>query len=451
MSVTSTTRALSDRAHPRVKRTASSVGAPAQRNQTSRKGKKAWRKHIDIEDVEQRLEELRDEERVTGSVLRTKKDEELFQVDAKGDEQVRRTQPKFSKELLTSSKILAQRSAVPAVFSRTTTSSQLKRKALTHGEKDRLLRMGKRPRKGPFNAIMDPTEVGAGSALLEVSEAAKNSGTYDVWDASPASGATAKVLQPKTPNPRSQIAVPAVPAPHEGTSYNPLVTSHQELLRTANEIEERRIKEAKKLEEAKRRMEAARAAAALEMQEGVAPGMTIQPIDDADADTAQDDAEAPPPVKKMPERKTKKERRKAERQRAEKRALAERAAKKRMLASVDSAKALRKALGRNLMARERLRVQRQAEMQERLKQGLTGQRLGKHKVPEGEVNVQLSEDLSESLRALKPEGNLFRDRFVSMQQRALIEPRVRVLPTRRKMKIKEYEKHSYKRFDQDNA
>lgn len=275
--------------------------------------------------------------------------------------------------------------------------------------------MGKRPRKGPFNAIMDPTEVGAGSALLEVSEAAKNSGTYDVWDASPASGATAKVrlalqfrtltsidvVQPKTPNPRSQIAVPAVPAPHEGTSYNPLVTSHQELLRTANEIEERRIKEAKKLEEAKRRMEAARAAAALEMQEGVAPGMTIQPIDDADADTAQDDAEAPPPVKKMPERKTKKERRKAERQRAEKRALAERAAKKRMLASVDSAKALRKALGRNLMARERLRVQRQAEMQERLKQGLTGQRLGKHKVPEGEVNVQLSEDLSESLRALK--------------------------------------------------
>ena len=36
-------------------------------------------------------------------------------------------------------------------------------------------------RKGPFNAVMDPTEVGAGSALLEVSEAVKKSGTYDVW------------------------------------------------------------------------------------------------------------------------------------------------------------------------------------------------------------------------------------------------------------------------------
>ncbi|KAI0718640.1 P60-like protein [Fomitopsis betulina] len=442
MSVTTITP---NRAHSSVKKAVSLVGAPAQHNQTSRKGKKAWRKNVNIEDVERRLEELRDEERVTGSVLRTKKDEELFQVDAKGDEQVRRTQPKFSKELLMSSKILAQRSAVPAVLSRTT-PNPLKRKVLTHSEKDRLLRVGKRPRKGPFNAIMDPTEVGAGSALLEVSEAAKNSGTYNVWEAIPALGATVK---PKTPHPRSQIVVPAVPAPHEGTSYNPLVTSHQELLRAANEIEERRIKEAKKLEDAKRRMEVAREAAALETQEGVPQGMTIQPIDDVDE--AQDEAEGLPPVKKMPERKTKKERRKAERQRAEKRALAERAANKRMLASVDGAKGLRKALGRDLTARERLRAQRQVEMQEKLKQGLNGQRLGKHKVPEGEVDVQLSEDLSESLRALKPEGNLFRDRFVSMQQRALIEPRVRVLPTRRRMKIKEYEKHSYKRFDEVNA
>ena len=105
---------------------------------------------------------------------------------------VRRARPKFSKELLTSSKILAQRSAVPAVFSRTT-SNPLKRKTLTYEEKDRLLRMGKRQRKGPFNAIMDPTEVGSGSALLEVSEAAKKSGTYDVWGDSPASCAEVKV------------------------------------------------------------------------------------------------------------------------------------------------------------------------------------------------------------------------------------------------------------------
>ncbi|KAH9832149.1 P60-like protein [Rhodofomes roseus] len=446
MAVKPTTKAMHNSPSNKGKKAASSIGAPAQHNQSSRKGKKAWRKNVDIGDVEVGMEELREEERVTGSILQKKTNEELFQVDVKGDEHVRRTQPKFSKALLTSTKILAQRSAVPAVITRTT-ANPLKRKNLTYEEKGRLLRMGKRPRKGPFNAVIDHTEMGAGSAMLEVSEAAKNSGTHDVWGDSSVQGT--KVKHPKTPNPRSLIALPAVPTPHEGTSYNPLVTSHLELLRTAHEIEERRLKETEKLAEMKRKIDAARTAAVLEDAEGVARGMTVQLIDDADAELEADDGKELPPVKKMPERKTKQERRKASRLRAEKRALAERAARKRMLASVDSAKALRKAFGRNLAARERLRVQKQEKMQEKLRQGLAGQRLGKHKVPEGEVDVQLGEELTESLRALKPEGNLFRDRFLSMQHRALIEPRVPVLPRRRKMKIKEYEKHSYKRFDRD--
>ena len=44
----------------------STVGAPSQRTQSSRKGKRAWRKNIDIDEVEEGLEELRVEERVTG-------------------------------------------------------------------------------------------------------------------------------------------------------------------------------------------------------------------------------------------------------------------------------------------------------------------------------------------------------------------------------------------------
>ena len=35
------------------------------------------------------------------------------------------------------------------------------------------------------------------------------------------------------------------------------------------------------------------------------------------------------------------------------------------------------------------------------RRGLAGQRLGKHIVPEGDVAVQLGEDLSESLRGIK--------------------------------------------------
>jgi hypothetical protein len=84
--------------------TASIVGAPAQHNQSSRKGKKAWRKNVDIEDLEEKLEGLREEERTFGCVsfsqlffslssnaiyrlaLHKKTDSELFIVDTKGDD-----------------------------------------------------------------------------------------------------------------------------------------------------------------------------------------------------------------------------------------------------------------------------------------------------------------------------------------------------------------------------
>ena len=52
----------------KTKNAASSVGAPAQHNQASRKGKKAWRKNVNIEEIEQGMEGLRAEERVTGCV-----------------------------------------------------------------------------------------------------------------------------------------------------------------------------------------------------------------------------------------------------------------------------------------------------------------------------------------------------------------------------------------------
>ncbi|CAG8638653.1 6789_t:CDS:2, partial [Paraglomus occultum] len=58
-------------------------------------------------------------------------------------------------------------------------------------------------------------------------------------------------------------------------------------------------------------------------------------------------------------------------------------------------------------------------------------KIGKYRVPKLPIDVQLSEDLSESLRTLKPEGNLFVDRMTSLQQRSIIEPRV---PTKARRK-----------------
>jgi nucleolar protein 53 len=42
------------------------LGAPATLGQKTRKGKKAWRKNIDVRDEEEALETAREEERATG-------------------------------------------------------------------------------------------------------------------------------------------------------------------------------------------------------------------------------------------------------------------------------------------------------------------------------------------------------------------------------------------------
>jgi hypothetical protein len=71
-------------------------------------------------------------------------------------------------------------------------------------------------------------------------------------------------------------------------------------------------------------------------------------------------------------------------------------------ASVDTVKTLRKAADKMLAARIKEAAERRAKEQVRLAQGgLTGQRLGKYVVREGEVDVQLGEELSESLRGLQ--------------------------------------------------
>jgi hypothetical protein len=77
-------------------------------------------------------------------------------------------------------------------------------------------------------------------------------------------------------------------------------------------------------------------------------------------------------------------------------------ARRRLLASVPGAKALRHTIVKSMKACEEERVQRRLALKDRIRRrGLAGQKLGKHTVPEGDVEVQLGEDLSESFRSIK--------------------------------------------------
>ncbi|KAJ3830432.1 ribosome biogenesis protein Nop53/GLTSCR2 [Lentinula raphanica] len=428
--------------------------------QPSRKGKKAWRKNVDLKDLEESLEERRVEERLFGGALSEKPDSALFVVDTEGDENLRSVLPKPKIPQLTSLKILSERSAVPAVYSRTT-SAPTRKHGLSQQEKDRLLRIAKRPRKGPFGAIVDERDSWSKGAAAAggVSEAVKSSGQYDPWALPPSSSSETAPLPianlppthaPKpttstiTINPRSLISLPAVPLPHAGASYNPPVEAHTELLHRAHNEEEVRLREETRWKDASQAIKDAVTSA----PSIGAEGMSYDDIQETNVDQGEVVEEILPP-KKMPQRKTKADRRKAAKLIAEKRALAERAAKRRQLSYLNELNARRLKRAGYLPAPRELVQRRRKALQEKLKSGIVGQKLGKYRVPATPIDVQLGDELSESLRAMKVEGNLFKDRFLNLQQRALIEPRLRVLPKKRRVRIVEYEKHAWKKFDRE--
>jgi nucleolar protein 53 len=72
-----------------------------------------------------------------------------------------------------------------------------------------------------------------------------------------------------------------------------------------------------------------------------------------------------------------------------------------MNSTIDSMKRLRHTANNLISSQEQARASRQLALREKAKQGLAGQRLGRHKVAESGVDVQLGEELSESLRGLK--------------------------------------------------
>jgi nucleolar protein 53 len=117
------------------------------------------------------------------------------------------------------------------------------------------------------------------------------------------------------------INVPAIVEPHQGTSYNPPVDAHQELLLKAAAVEEKRLKDVEKLAAVKAKMDNA-----LQESDGLdslaAAGMTItSQVDDENAKEEEEvkveDGQGSFLPAKLPERKTKAQKNKAARVLAE--------------------------------------------------------------------------------------------------------------------------------------
>ena len=123
-----------------------------------------------------------------------------------------------------------------------------------------------------------------------------------------------QLQRPTTAQIRDIIEIPAIDEPHQGSSYNPPVEAHTELITKANQAEEKRFEEAERLKAIKEKISGA-VGDGVPGQDGVPAGMVVDENVGSDEEDAVDvDV---PLWKKLPARKTKQQRAKAARQIAE--------------------------------------------------------------------------------------------------------------------------------------
>ncbi|OTA97421.1 hypothetical protein M434DRAFT_391887 [Hypoxylon sp. CO27-5] len=427
-----------------------STDAPATYKQPSRKGKKAWRKNVDVTEVEKGLEEL-NEEVIKGGVLAERPSDELFVLDTVGDVALPKKFPKHTSKRLKADEIIAARSAVPAPPARKrpgdkTTDGILpekrqRREYVTHKELNRLRKVAD----------------GVHETTVEVADA-----TYDPW------GAVAEP-EPEVPvedkrnekkkSPKSFSKKPvsllasgktpkAVPKPTGGYSYNPAFTDYEarytEESNKAVEAERKRLQE----EEAERLKKEAAARSAAEAEAAEARAELSEWDEDSEWEGFQSGGEELKVSAKRPERKTKAQRNRIQRRKEEERRKRHEAKTKVRKAQLEEIKRIAKEVSERELER-RLAVANIVEDSESSAEdndeALRRRQLGRMKLPEKDLELVLPDELQDSLRLLKPEGNLLKDRYRSLLIRGRVEARRRI-PFKKQAKTKLTEKWAYKDF-----
>ena len=424
---------------------------PASYGQPSRKGKKAWRKNVDLSDVHQGLEQVR-EEILQGGVVAEKASEELFVEDTVGDHGHEERQRGAKR--LRADEIIALRSAVPAL-------DQRKRKAVE------VPVTGKKQRNGhyvPHRELQRLRAVADGSRAAITAD--DHDAAYDPWAEIPAlPSADLDFLDPPRPirepktlkrSPRSLTisgkSVPNVVKPDAGKSYNPLVSDWSALIERegfdAVETEQKRLAaEAKAADEAAR---AIKEAAKVEAAEMDLYATDYDSAWESEWEGFQSETERAVHTQKLKGRKTAAQRNKIKaRKEIEAKEIAQRKEKER------ARDVLRiKQIAKEVSAKETARKGRRKSAPQPNDSSATESdaadevrlrrpRFGKVAVPLPRLEVVLPDELEESLRRLKPEGSLIEDRYRNLLINGKIEARKRRWQWKQPKKART-EKWSYK-------
>lgn len=460
--------------------------------QTSRKGKKAWRKNIDLEELNEGLDTARENERQFGSKTLEQAGDALFTVDTAGTSgDVETYHSKKKEKRLKSAEILARRSAVPGVIGKKTK----KEKKMSKEQLDMLLKKAGRrdvdnklteaalqadsvmetpvydawgdaapvasrkmtaitaskvvkPRSEFKGFPQSMTKIkNAGSRVSHMPKSAEPSNimraTFANGDHREATSRTRSTVRPSTLDHKPLIfgaSDKAIEVPHEGQSYNPTMEAWQALLK------EELIKE-EAFEEERLKLEAdqARVQHLMDTLEDHEDKQMEYSSEEEEEEASDEELEggsvglsinAPAKEKRKTVAKRRQIREHKDRERVRKQMKMEMRkihAKMQELAKRSERSEQEKQDLKDLMAG--------GEAAEKVRT----RRYGKYDILEPTLDVKLSGELEDSLRRLKPEGSLMRDRFRSLQQRGKIEARKRnnIKP---KYKKKVTEKWSFKDF-----
>ncbi|XP_050299531.1 ribosome biogenesis protein NOP53 [Anthonomus grandis grandis] len=427
------------------------------RKRVSKKSKISWRKHTKVDDIEEFLEDQREEERLGGH-LDIISDEQLFVLDKTAEEpqislRQRRKLKAAQKPLKCFSALRPHTNVPDPIKKRNRVQTPEERKSILIKKKE----LGDRDK-----GVLKAKEINAIAErrLNELKKAKQEKrGEYlkDIWDDrknfeiqnDPWTEKITKVHNLRNtgvPIKRTQKSVqekqslfPAVEIPHPGMSYNPSFKDHQDLLKTVAEEEVKIIKQEEHLTRVTRNMfrkvpqEQKQSEWVIEMSEGMPSKNEGNNLEDEDLDRISIN----PPVQNK--KKSLKQRRKQREQLQLEKERKSIKLEKKKIGDIHRLKALQKDLEKTEKRHKKLREIRKVRAE---KNKLKPKILSSTKFEDPGLEFQMGQDISGNLRALKKEGNLLTDRFKSLQKRNILEPSKRA--HHKKAKVKKFKKPGHK-------
>ncbi|AOA63757.1 60S ribosomal subunit biogenesis [Komagataella phaffii CBS 7435] len=356
------------------------------KNHSSRKGKRAWRKNIDLEDVEKGLEESRENDIQYGG---NPEEMDLFTVDTSGSEQIRK---KRNIPPLKSRQILEQRSKVPALD-----SGKRNRKPVPQQQVRRLMSLAGRT-VGKSKTV----------ALIERDGVIKTGKSLELWGSEPEEEVKKPYLPEADPPTRPEtLNLPPVrvatleDVPHAGKSYNPAVDSWKDLIEKEFFREKKVEDQLIALDEHKTLIKNMMVA----LEEEEEPDQVDQEEDEDSEGEKSNRSDVPEKI--VHKKKTRVQRNSIKREKAMLQLEEELQQIQKKMDQIDQLDKIEKEL-----------------LLEKSKPKATKARKTKSKhdavLPE-RVEVKLSSELTDSLRKLKPEGNLAYDQMRALQATGVIE------------------------------